>query len=111
MENWIANPYNVEFFDSEEEDDEDDFEDNDEGDNHEEDSNDEEEVDNKEDAKDKEDELATNKGEVSVQGMNSPARLNKHIQFLSTSSSTPFVDNSVHRGSKLPLVRTVEPMI
>ncbi|CAI9270802.1 unnamed protein product [Lactuca saligna] len=66
MENWIANPYTVESFNSEEEDDEDYFEDSEEGVDLEEVSNAEEEVDNKEDAKDKEDELATNKGEASI---------------------------------------------
>ncbi|KAL7605619.1 hypothetical protein Lser_V15G17082 [Lactuca serriola] len=62
-------------------------------DDEEEDANDDEEVDDKEDLEDEEDDLATDKGESSVRGMNSPPNLNKHIQFSSTSSSTPSVDD------------------
>ncbi|CAI9269137.1 unnamed protein product [Lactuca saligna] len=44
-----------------------------------------------------EDELATDKGEDLTQGMNSPPRTNKHIRFLSTSSSNFSSDDAVQQ--------------
>lgn len=99
MENWIANPYTVESFNSAEEDDENDGEDN------------EEDVDDAEDAEDEEDKLATNKGEAYVQGMNYPPRLNNHIRCSSTSSSTPSTDDIVYHGSTPPQLETTDPLI
>ena len=49
MENWVANAYIVESYDSEEEDDENDDEDNEEGIDDEEDANDEEDIEDEED--------------------------------------------------------------
>ncbi|CAI9289697.1 unnamed protein product [Lactuca saligna] len=67
MDNWIPSPYTVEYSDSKE------------------DNNDADE----EDVDDEEDELVIDRGEYLDQGMNSSRRLNKHIRFSSTSSSTP----------------------
>ncbi|CAI9268605.1 unnamed protein product [Lactuca saligna] len=92
---WIVNTYIIQSSDSEEGDDEVDSEE----------GVDEEETDNEKD------ELSTDKGEVFVQGMNSPPRMNKHIRFLSTSSSTPFTDDVLQRGSTPHFVETTEPLI
>lgn len=82
VQNWIANPYVVETSEFEEED---------------------EEGNNVDDVDDEEYEFDANRGEASVQRMtNSPPRMNQHIRFssTSTSSTTPSAEDIVqHRSS------------
>ncbi|CAI9262098.1 unnamed protein product [Lactuca saligna] len=87
-------------------DDEDDIEYNEEDDDDEEGTSDEEEG-----VVDEEYELAADKGEAVVHGMNSPLRLNKNIRFSFTCSSTAYVDDVVQHGSTPPQVETADPLI
>ncbi|CAI9285085.1 unnamed protein product [Lactuca saligna] len=71
------------------------------------DEDNEEGVDDEEEAN----ELATDKGEAFVHGMNSPPILNKHIRLCSTSSSTTSTNDIVQRGSSPPKIEPTDPLI
>lgn len=105
MANWIENPYIVESFGFEEENDENYDEDDVEG------TDDEEDVDDEKDVEDEEDELDIDKEEASVHGVNSPPKLNKHIYFSYTSSSTTSIDDIVHCRSTPHKMETTHPLI
>lgn len=105
MANLIENPYIVESSHSEEENDENYDEDNEEG------IDDEEDVDDEKDVEDEEDELDIDKEEASVQGVNSPPKMNKHLHFSYTSSSTTSTDEIVHCRSTPHKMETTYPLI
>ncbi|CAI9303696.1 unnamed protein product [Lactuca saligna] len=105
MANWIENPYIVESSDSEEDNDENYNEDNKEG------TDDEEDVDDEKDVEDEENELDIDKEGASVQGVSSPPKMNKHIHFSYTSSSTTSTDDIVHCGSTPHKMETTNPLI
>ncbi|CAI9279612.1 unnamed protein product [Lactuca saligna] len=102
IQKWIEKPYVVESYESEEENDED---------NDEEGTNNGERGDEEEDSDKDEEESIVDKGEDFAQGMNSPPRMNKHIRFSTTSSSTSSAYDVVQSGSIPPFVETAKPMI
>ncbi|CAI9260604.1 unnamed protein product [Lactuca saligna] len=118
MQKWIDKPYVVESSDFEDGDERDGKEDTDEvankdngDDNYKQGTLSIEGADKEEDFDKHEERSVTDNGEHFAQGMNSPPRMNKHIRFSPTSSSTPSADVIVQHGSTSHFVETVEPMI
>lgn len=100
MENWVANPYVVETSYSKEEDDWGNSED--------------EEDDFYDEEDDPDDEDNIDIGEAFTLGMTkSTPRLNHHIRFssTSTSSTTPSIEDITHHGSSPPQVETIDQLI
>ncbi|CAI9292358.1 unnamed protein product [Lactuca saligna] len=68
-------------------------------------------TDDEEDVDKDEEESATDKGEWFCSWNGLPLRMNEHIHFSTTSSSSSFVDDIVPRGSTPPVGDTTKPMI